>query len=83
MALLAKRFDVCREIAAYKASTATPMMQPGRVAQVKEKARARAVANGLSEQFAEELYTVIISEACRLEDAIIEQTKSTCPVITD
>ena len=77
MALLARRFSICRQIAVHKAETGTPMMQPGRVAEVKAKARARAVANGLSEQFAAELYDAIISEACRLEDAIIEQVRST------
>ena len=71
MVLLAERFEICRRVAAYKARTGTPMMQPRRVAQVKEAARIRAVATGLSEQFAQELYDAIISEACRLEDRII------------
>jgi chorismate mutase-like protein len=83
MTLLAQRFSICRQVAVYKAETGTPMMQPGRVAAVKAKARARAVANGLSEQFAQELYDAIISEACRLEDAIIEQVKSGSSLVTD
>jgi chorismate mutase-like protein len=77
MALLAQRFSICRQVAVYKAATGTPMMQSGRIAEVKDKARARAVANGLSEEFARDLYDAIISEACRLEIAIIEQLKST------
>ncbi|MFL6415106.1 MAG: chorismate mutase [Bryobacteraceae bacterium] len=73
MALLAERFEICRRVAVFKAQTGTPIMQPGRVAQVKDAARARAAAFGLSQQFAQELYDAIISEACRLEDRIIEQ----------
>ncbi|MFL6449389.1 MAG: chorismate mutase [Bryobacteraceae bacterium] len=76
MALLAQRFSICRQVAVYKAETGTPMMQPGRVAEVKAKARDRAINNGLSEEFARDLYEAIISEACRLEVAIIERVKS-------
>jgi chorismate mutase len=83
MALLGQRFSICRQVAVFKAETGTPMMQPGRVAEVKAKARVRAMDNGLSEQFARDLYDAIISEACRLEDAIIEQVKSKPSTITD
>jgi chorismate mutase-like protein len=69
---LAHRFAVCRQVAEYKAEHAIPMMQPGRVLEVKNKAANRAVPAGLTERFAHDLYDLIISEACRMEDEIIE-----------
>jgi chorismate mutase-like protein len=73
MATLEKRFAVCRQIASYKAQAKIPMMQPARVAQVKKVAASRALAAGLREEFAVQLYELIISEACQLEHRIIDQ----------
>jgi 4-amino-4-deoxychorismate mutase len=69
---LAQRFAICRRVAEYKAEHRIPMMQPGRVLEVKKRAVQRAVPAGLTEQFALDLYDLIISEACRMEDEIIE-----------
>jgi 4-amino-4-deoxychorismate mutase len=73
MEILARRFEVCRRVALYKAEMNIPMMQPERVAQVKQRAGDRAVAAGLDEQFGIALYSLIIDQACKLEDQIIEQ----------
>ena len=81
--ILARRFDVCRQVASYKAQMNIPMMQPARVAEVKERAVKRGSAVGLSPQFAVELYNLIISEACRMEDEIIERTKANEPAKAD
>jgi chorismate mutase-like protein len=75
MQLLAKRFAICREVAEYKAKAGIPMMQPERVAQVKERAAERAAHGGLNPKFGSDLYSVIIGEACRLEDEIIEAAR--------
>jgi len=69
---LAERFAICRQVAEYKAERQIPMMQPGRVLEVKTRAAQRAGQAGLTEQFALKLYDLIISEACRMEDEIIE-----------
>jgi chorismate mutase-like protein len=74
---LAQRFAVCRQVAGYKAEHQIPMMQPGRVLDVKTRAAQRAVSAGLTERFALELYDLIILEACRMEDEIIESALAT------
>ena len=80
MAILARRFEICREVALYKAEMDIPMMQPSRVAEVKHRATQRAAAAGLSEKFGSELYSLIISEACHMEDEIIKDAKLIHPV---
>ena len=76
LALLKRRFDVCREVALYKRHAVIPMMQAGRVQQVKEKARRMAAAHGIDENFISAIYDLIIAEACRLEDRIIDDPDS-------
>lgn len=73
MATLEKRFAICRQIAYYKAQANIPMMQPARVAHVKELAASRALAAGLSEDFGRKLYDLIISEACDIEHRIMAE----------
>jgi 4-amino-4-deoxychorismate mutase len=75
MALIARRFNICRQVATYKAEYGIPMMQPVRVAEVKRRAASRALARGLSEEFATALYDLIISEACGMETEIIEKQR--------
>jgi chorismate mutase-like protein len=73
MDVLARRFAICKEVARHKAAMRIPMMQPDRVNEVKRRAGERALSAGLGEQFGLKLYDLIISEACSLEDRIIEQ----------
>jgi chorismate mutase len=76
METLAERFAVCRQVAEYKAEHQIPMMQPARVLEVKKRAVERALTAGLTERFGIDLYDLIISEACRMEDEIIEAVVS-------
>jgi len=69
--VLARRFEVCREIAAHKGAAHVPMMQPGRVAEVKRRAIENGRARGLAEAFLASLYDLVIAEACRIEDEIL------------
>jgi|SRR5690242_20109956 len=69
---IAERFAICRRVAEYKAEHQIPMMQPARVLEVKKRAAERAMTAGIAERFALELYDLIISEACRMEDEIID-----------
>jgi len=70
--LLAQRFEVCREIAAHKAAARIPIMQPGRVAEVKRKAIENGRSRGLAESFMAALYDLVIAQACRIEDEILK-----------
>lgn len=70
--LIARRIDVCTQVAAYKRTHDIPMMQPGRVDAVKQRCAERAARHGLDPEFAVALYERIIDEACRLEDTIIK-----------
>jgi chorismate mutase-like protein len=66
------RIDVCARVALVKREHEIPMMQPGRVGVVQERARAFARRHGLSEDFLASVYELLISEACRVEDLIID-----------
>lgn len=70
--ILGKRFEVCRKIALYKKITGTPMMQNGRVQFVKARAASQGVSHNVDAVFIGKLYDLLIAEACRLEDVIIE-----------
>lgn len=72
IALFSRRFAICREIAAHKSKTGIPMMQNQRVTEVKKRVAAKGKAKGLSEGFVGLLYDLVIDEACRIEDEIIE-----------
>jgi 4-amino-4-deoxychorismate mutase len=71
---LRRRIDCGVRIAEYKARHDLPMMQPGRVRLVKERAARYAAANGLDADFLVNLYDAIIGEMCRVEDTVISRT---------
>ncbi|MBY4130351.1 chorismate mutase family protein [Rhodococcus fascians] len=75
-AAIRDRIDVCVRVAHVKREHGIPMMQPGRVGLVTERARDFASENGLSPDFLEELYRSMIAEACRVEDLIIDSPAS-------
>ncbi|HMQ46411.1 MAG TPA: chorismate mutase [Saprospiraceae bacterium] len=72
VALILKRLKVCEAIGHYKKAHDIPMMQPHRVQLVKEKAARLAEAAQLNPQFMEAIYTLIIQEACELQNKIID-----------
>jgi chorismate mutase len=72
VSLLGERFQICRVVAGYKRAHGIPMMQSGRVDQVKERVAAMAEENAIDPQLMREIYTLIIADACRLEDEIID-----------
>ena len=71
MAVLAERFAVIREVAAYKARWGIPAVIPERVAKVRERCAAQAPARGIEPGFVRALYDLIIDEACRVEIALM------------
>ncbi|WP_051806997.1 chorismate mutase [Streptomyces sp. NRRL F-2664] len=70
--LVAARLTVCCEVAEVKRTHGIPMMQPHRVTAVREAYAARGERLGLSPDFMRSLATLLIDEACRLEDEIID-----------
>jgi chorismate mutase len=72
LAALGARVDVCRSIAYYKREHGVPMMQPHRIGVVQQRAARFAEDNGLDLTFMKQLYDLIISETCRIEDLIID-----------
>jgi chorismate mutase-like protein len=73
--LLARRLDVCRAVAAFKADTGVPMMQPGRVQAVKERSARLGAESGLDPAFVERLFELIVDEACELEQRLIDESR--------
>lgn len=70
--LLGERFDVCREIARYKLAHEIPMMQPDRVAIVRDRYLARGAEVGLPEEFSAGLFELLIAATCKAEDELME-----------
>jgi chorismate mutase-like protein len=71
VALLGERFDVCREIAAYKQQHDVPMMQPARVKEVRERYEERAALAELPPHFIARFFELLIDATCRMEDELI------------
>ena len=69
--LLGERFAICREVAEYKQTNGVAMMQPDRVAQVRERYLARGAEVDLPADFTAELFELLIAATCKMEDEII------------
>jgi 4-amino-4-deoxychorismate mutase len=70
--LFGERFQICREIALYKREHEIPMMQPGRVVEVRERYLARGAEVELPADFTSALFELMIGATCKLEDELIE-----------
>ncbi|MEH6582161.1 MAG: chorismate mutase [Halioglobus sp.] len=71
--ILGERYGLIREIGDYKKVENIPMMQSKRVDEVKDRCAALGDKVGLDGDFVRNLYTLIIDEACRIEDTIIDE----------
>ena len=69
IAIVAERLAVCREVAAVKEHTDTPVIQPQRVRDVVTSRRAQAIEAGVDADFAEQLFRVLLTETHRIEVA--------------
>jgi chorismate mutase len=69
--LFGERFQACREIAFYKREHDIQMMQPGRVAQVRERYLARGEQVALPPEFTGALFELLIAATCKMEDELI------------
>ena len=70
--LLGERFAVCRNVALYKREHEIPMMQPGRVQEVRQRYLALGAQADLPRAFVEDLFELIIAATCAMEDEIID-----------
>jgi chorismate mutase-like protein len=74
VALLGQRFTIIRKVADYKKDNQVPMMQPSRVEEVKDRCAESAIAHEVNPELVRNLYSLIIGEACRVEDEIIDSS---------
>ncbi len=70
--LLGKRYQVIREVGHFKKANTIPMMQSKRVEKVKDRCAEMGKKVQLDPDFIRGLYTLIIDEACRIEDLIMD-----------
>ena len=75
--LLGERFQICREVARYKSEHGIPMMQPQRVAEVRERYLARGADAELPADFMAELFELLIGATCKLEDELMDGAAAT------
>ncbi|MGH2832056.1 MAG: chorismate mutase [Solirubrobacteraceae bacterium] len=71
LGLLGERFGVCREVAAYKGEHEIPMMQSGRVEQVRGRYLARGGEVALPADFTAALFELVVGATCRMEDELL------------
>jgi chorismate mutase-like protein len=69
IAIVAERLAVCREVAAVKEGSDTPVIQPARVRDVVTTRRQQAIEAGIDADFAEQLFRVLLTETHRIEVA--------------
>lgn len=67
--VLARRLEVCREVAAVKEHSDTPVIQPTRVRDVLTSRRQMAIEAGVDADFAEQVVRVLLTETHRIEVA--------------
>jgi chorismate mutase len=71
--LLGERFEICREVAVYKSEHEIPMMQPGRVEEVRSRYLARGAEADLPAEFTADLFDLLIAATCRAEDELMDR----------
>jgi chorismate mutase len=71
--LLGERFEICREVAVHKSRNGIAMMQPDRVALVRERYLARGAEADLPDDFTADLFELLIAATCRAENELMEQ----------
>ena len=67
--LLARRLDVCTEVAEIKSQTGATVIQPARVRSVLATRRQWAIDHGVDADFAEQIFRTLLAETHRIEVA--------------
>lgn len=73
LALLSERFTVVRDVAAYKGPRKIPAIIPERIDEVRERCAAQGADLGIDPDFLRVLYSLIIDEACQLEEKFLAE----------
>jgi 4-amino-4-deoxychorismate mutase len=71
--LLARRRGLIERVAAYKHEVGLAVRLPERIEAVKQRCAAEGERRGLDPDFVRHLWSVIIEEACRLEEALLAE----------
>ena len=71
--LLARRFAICRKVAAYKLRHGIAVVLPDRIEQVKNRCANRGDSGGVDRAFILSLYTLIIDQTCETERSVQER----------
>jgi 4-amino-4-deoxychorismate mutase len=71
--LLGERFEICREVALYKSAHGIPMMQPDRVAIVRQRYLDRGEQAELPGEFTARLFDLLIGATCKEEDELMDR----------
>ena len=77
--VLARRFELCQDVAALKGEAQTQILQPGRVRDVLTSRTAWAEELGVDAEFAELLFRSLLSETHRLEAVHMRRDEGTEP----
>ena len=80
VALLARRLEVCREVADVKARFDTQVIQPERVRQVLATRRQWSIDKGVDPDFAEHIFRTLLAETHRIE--VAHERGETAPIKT-
>lgn len=72
---LSRRFKVIEDVSRIKLIENIDVMQPGRVDSVISRNKEIGKKGGLSDDFIEKIYKLIIEEACRVEYLYIKKNK--------
>lgn len=68
--LLVERIGIIREVGLFKYERDIPAVLPDRVIEVRERAAERAALKGLDPELVRQLYSILISYSCDLEEVI-------------
>lgn len=71
LSLLSRRYEICREVAAFKIKNRIPMMQYDRIKNQMQMHRATAKRHQLREDFISALFKLTITEGNRTEGEIM------------
>lgn len=81
LALLLERTELCRRVAEYKRDNGIPMLQQGRLDALRARVQEFAGEHGIDSRYLEEVFDLITTEACRLENEIIGACGEQVPTV--
>ncbi len=83
LGLLLKRVELCRRVADYKRDHGIPMLQQDRLDALRTKAQEFAGEHGINSTYLEEIFDLITTESCRLENEIIGADGEPAPTVLE